>query len=180
MTDIPEDILKAAQKIEPGECPANIDDRDYLVSLGLMAGKERYEQAVHLLRILVNEGVPAGGGSGSLMPLYNRLPEMIIHALKKHLPNHVTATWPAGNVKEKVRVETMIGAAYTKGWYDCLSEPRPMRAAMESMRSRYVDSLGFDEAMEALKHAREKMWEYGFSEDDLLPIRNAIARYEEA
>jgi len=31
-----------------------------------------------------------------------------------------------------------------------------------------------DVVREALEHAREKMWEYGFSEDDLQPIRDAL------
>lgn len=30
--------------------------------------------------------------------------------------------------------------------------------------------------LSALEHAREKMWAYGFSENDLLPIREAIAK----
>lgn len=32
--------------------------------------------------------------------------------------------------------------------------------------------------VDALFHARERMWEYGFSEDDLQPIRLAISQAE--
>lgn len=34
------------------------------------------------------------------------------------------------------------------------------------------------EMLAALEHARHKMWEYGFSEDDLAPVREAIAKAE--
>lgn len=33
----------------------------------------------------------------------------------------------------------------------------------------------YEVMVEALEHAREKMWEYGFSENDLQPIRDALA-----
>ena len=36
------------------------------------------------------------------------------------------------------------------------------------------------EMLAALEHARHKMWEYGFSEDDLAPVREAIAKAEAA
>lgn len=40
-----------------------------------------------------------------------------------------------------------------------------------------IDKLAA-EMRAGLEHARHKMWEYGFSEDDLAPVREAIAKAE--
>lgn len=47
-------------------------------------------------------------------------------------------------------------------------------ATLAAIEDSNAGSPGEDPILEALLYAREKMWEYGFKEDDIRPIRLAI------
>lgn len=93
---------------------------------------------------------------------------------KRFTALHTPGPWEVGPVDDTVVTHVGVDGiryevAAIDGDYNSPDEWPTMEA-----NARVIAAA--PDMLSALEHAREKMWAYGFSENDLLPIREAIAK----